>query len=150
MLWPCEWCTPLRRTFSRFPSGWIGVALLLLRGVVGATTIAEAAAFLAAEHSPWVLLTAACAAAGGVALLFGFFTPVVSALIAAEGATLLLGFPASGLQLLDSRMALFQFAVMAAVLAILGPGSTSVDARLFGLREVAISDKRRPGDGPGG
>jgi uncharacterized membrane protein YphA (DoxX/SURF4 family) len=149
MLWPCEWCTPLRRTFSRFPSGWIGGALLLLRVVVGAITIAEAAAFLAGSHSPLTLLTAACAAAGGVALLFGFLTPIVSALIAAEGATLLLSFPAPGLQLLDSRMALFQFVIMAAVLAILGPGSTSVDARLFGLREVAISGKRRPGDSPG-
>lgn len=149
MLWPCEWCTPLRRTFSRFPSGWIGGALLLLRVVLGIITIAEAAAFLSGSYPPLILLTAACAAAGGVALVFGFLTPVVATLIAAECATLLLSFPAPGLHLLDSRMALFEFAVMAAVLAVLGPGATSVDARLFGLREVAISGKRRPGDGPG-
>jgi uncharacterized membrane protein YphA (DoxX/SURF4 family) len=142
---PCEWCTPLRRTFSRFPSGWIGAALLLLRLAVGATTIAEAALFLAVSHSPLVLLAAACAAAGGLALLFGFLTPIVSAFLAAEGVAILYTFPVPGLQLLDSRMALAQFVVMTAVLAIVGPGAFSVDARLFGLREVAISEKR-PGD----
>jgi uncharacterized membrane protein YphA (DoxX/SURF4 family) len=141
MLTPCEWCTPLRRNFSRFPSGWVGVALLMLRATVGALTIAEAVAFLAGMQSPIVLMAAACAAAGGVALLLGVLTPVVSSLIAAEAITLWLTFPAPGLRLLDSRMALFEFVALSALLAILGPGATSIDARLFGLREVAIRDK---------
>jgi uncharacterized membrane protein YphA (DoxX/SURF4 family) len=146
MLTPCEWCTPLRRNFSRFPAGWAGVALLLLRGVVGAITITEAAALLAAPHSPILLLAAACAAVGGVALVLGILTPLVSALLAAEAVTLIVSFPAPGLQWLDSRMALFEFVVMGTVLAILGPGATSIDARLFGLREVSIREKQGPGD----
>lgn len=146
MLTPCEWCSPLRRNFSRFPSGWAGVALLLLRGIVGAITIAEAAVLLAGTHSPFLLLAAACAAVGGVALVLGILTPVVSALLTAEAVTLILSFPAPGLQWLDSRMALFEFVVMGTVLAILGPGATSIDARLFGLREVPIRDKQDPGD----
>jgi hypothetical protein len=36
---------------------------------------------------------------------------------------------------------LFEFVALSALLAILGPGATSIDARLFGLREVAIRDK---------
>jgi uncharacterized membrane protein YphA (DoxX/SURF4 family) len=122
------------------------VALLLLRVVVGAVTVVEAAAFLASSHSTLILLAAACAAAGGVALVFGFLTPIVSAFIAAESVILWLGFSLSDLQLLDSRMALFEFVIMAAVLAVLGPGATSIDARLFGLREVAISERRRPNE----
>ena len=50
------------------------------------------------------------------------------------------------LQLLNSRMALFEFVVMAAALAILGPGAASIDARLFGRREVAIREEHRPND----
>jgi hypothetical protein len=40
--------------------------------------------------------------------------------------------------LLDSRMALFEFVVMAAVVSVLGPGAMSVDSRLFGRREIPI------------
>jgi hypothetical protein len=103
MLTPCEWCSPLRRNFSRFPSGWAGVALLLLRGIVGAITITEAAVLLAGAHSPFLLLAAACAAVGGVALVLGILTPVVSALLTAEAVMLILTFPTPGLQWLDSR-----------------------------------------------
>src|SRR5271155_1702181 len=38
--------------------------------------------------------------------------------------------------------AVFEFAVMSAVLGILGPGAISMDARLFGRREVAIREAR--------
>lgn len=138
----CEWCAPLRKTFSRFPSGWAAVALLVLRLVIGAIAFAEATLIFAGTNSPLVQLTAGCAAVGGLALLFGFLTPVVSGLIAVEAATMLLAQPT--LRLLDSPMALFEFIAMAAVLAVLGPGALSIDARLFGLREVAISDRRPP------
>jgi hypothetical protein len=37
-------------------------------------------------------------------------------------------------------MALFEFAVMAAVVSVLGPGAISIDARLFGRREVQIDE----------
>lgn len=131
---------PLRKSFSRFPSGWAAVALLVLRVVVGGITIAESALVFVGTNSPLLQLTAGCAAFGGSALLLGFLTPVVSGLIAVEAVTLLLGQVL--LQLLDSRMALFEFIAMAAVLAVLGPGAISIDARLFGLREVAISDRR--------
>ena len=86
------------------------------------------------------------AALAGFALGLGFLTPLASALLAAEGAAILLFMPGAVLQLLDSRMALFEFVVMAASLAILGPGAASIDARLFGRREVAIREERRPND----
>jgi hypothetical protein len=141
MLTPCEWCTPLRRNFSRFPSGWVGLALLLLRTIVGALVVAEAVGFLTAGQSPIVLMAAVCAVAGAVALLLGVLTPAISTLIAAEAITMWITFPAPGLRLLDSRMALFEFVTLSGLLAILGPGATSIDARLFGLREVAIREK---------
>jgi uncharacterized membrane protein YphA (DoxX/SURF4 family) len=68
-------------------------------------------------------------------------TPLAGALLAAVGtAILLLENPAS-LKLLDSHMALFEFIVMAVTLSVLGPGAASVDARLYGRREVAIDNQ---------
>ena len=140
------WSSPLQRTFATFPSGWVGAALLVLRVCVGATAVLEAGVALVGGHS-WINLAAACVAAvAGLALIIGLLTPVASALLAAGGAAILLGIHAAILRLLDSPMALFEFVVMAAVVVILGPGATSIDAQLFGRREVAIRDEHRPND----
>jgi len=146
MLPPCAWSTPLQRTFTSFPSGSVGTALLALRVIVGASAITEAVLAIVGGHSLLDGTVAFLAALAGLALVLGFLTPVVSALIAAYGAAILLGLHGAHRQLLDSRMALFEFVVMAAALAILGPGATSIDARLFGRREVAISEEHRPND----
>ncbi len=146
MLQPCEWCTPLWRTFSRFPSGLAGVALLVLRVVVGASVAVESGYFLVGLHSPVSQVAAVTAALAGLSLVLGFMTPVVSMLIAVLSGVTLLAFDVSTLRLFDSRMALFEVVVMSTALTMLGPGATSIDARLFGLREVAISDQRRPSD----
>ena len=137
---------PLQRAFTSFPSGWVAVALLVLRVVVGTSAMVEATLAVSGAHSPLILVTAALAALAGLALVLGLLTPIASALIAAEAATILLCMKVVVLQLLNSRMALFEFVVMAAALAILGPGAASIDARLFGRREVAISEDHRPND----
>jgi uncharacterized membrane protein YphA (DoxX/SURF4 family) len=148
MLPPCAWTwsTPLQRTFTSFPSGSVGAALLVLRVTVGTPATIEAILAIARAHSLLSLVAGLSTALAGLTLIVGFLTPVASALIAAQAAAILLSMQAVALRLLDSRMALFEFVVMAAALAILGPGATSVDARLFGRREVAISDEHRPND----
>jgi putative oxidoreductase len=146
MFVPCAWSMPLQRTFTSFPSGWVAAALLVLRVVVGTTAMVEAALAVAGANSPLIVVTAALAALAGLALVLGFLTPIASALIAAEATTILLFMKVVVLQLLNSRMALFEFVVMAAALAILGPGAASIDARLFGRREVAINEEHRPHD----
>jgi len=114
--------------------------------VVGSSAAVEATFFLAGLHEPVVLVLAAATSLAGAALVLGFMTPVASILIAALGLALLSGADVTELRLFDSRMALFEFIVIATAVTILGPGSTSIDARLFGLREVSISDKKRPED----
>jgi len=146
MLPSCAWSTPLQRTFTSFPSGWAGAALLLLRVAVGACAIVESALTVIGAHSTLHFAAASVAALAGLALVIGFMTPIASALVAVEGAAILASVHSTVLKLFDSRMALVEFVVMAAVLAILGPGASSMDARLFGRREVAISEDRRPGD----
>jgi hypothetical protein len=146
MLSPPAWSTPLQRTFATFPAGWVGAALLVLRVSVGASAILEVGLALVGGHLLFNLAAAFVAVFMGLALIIGLLTPVVSAVLAAGGAAILLGLHAAVLRLLDSRMALFEFVVMAAVVVILGPGATSIDAHLFGRREVVIRDDYRPND----
>jgi uncharacterized membrane protein YphA (DoxX/SURF4 family) len=146
MLQPPAWSTSLQRTFATFPAGWVGAALLLLRVSVGASAIVEVALAVIGGHSLLNLAAASVAVLAGLALIIGLLTPVASAVLAAGGASILLGLHAAVLRLLDSRMALFEFVAMAAVLVILGPGAASIDAHLFGRREVVIRDEHRPND----
>jgi hypothetical protein len=83
----------------------------------------------------------------GLTLLVGFLTPIAGVLVCLGGAGIMLTcIPPMPLLLFDSRMAAFEFVVMSAVLVILGPGSISLDARLFGRREVAIHEAPRSND----
>jgi len=116
----------------------------MLRVVVGASTMTEATLALTNANSPQNLIFALFSALTAIALALGFLTPIASGVIAAVGATLLICVPAAVFHLLDSRMALFELVVMAAALAILGPGAASFDARLFGRREVTIRENGDP------
>jgi uncharacterized membrane protein YphA (DoxX/SURF4 family) len=118
----------------------------LLRATVGIAAMAEAFFAIAADSSPLVVAIGLSAALMGIALILGILTPVASALLS-FGSVLLMTLPAVALHLLSTRMALFEYVVMAATLAVVGPGATSLDARIFGHREVAIAE-RHPADDP--
>jgi uncharacterized membrane protein YphA (DoxX/SURF4 family) len=138
----------VQRTFSSFPSGWAGAALLVLRLVVGASATFEAGLTIARNHAPVHVdtIVAASMAIAGVALIIGFLTPIASLFVCLIGAAIMAIIHPAALPLFNSTMAAFEFVVMSAVLAILGPGAISVDARLFGRREVAIYRASRPND----
>lgn len=140
---------PLQRLFSTFPGGWPGAALLLLRVTIG-TEAAVQGAFYLSHGATWtlgVLLSCLPLAMGGACLLVGFLTPIASILvgIATVGNAMSWLPPPPG-NLFDSKLVAFEMIVMAAAMASLGPGAFSVDARLFGRREIVIPPSpRRPG-----
>lgn len=117
----------MQRLFSSFPAGRAGLGLLLLRLAAGV--------FLILRSRPGFDGTWAAVAIGSVAvvsavlLAAGFLTPVAGVLGAA--AALLGPGPASA-----------GLAVDAAALVLLGPGAYSVDARLFGRREIVIARQK--------
>jgi uncharacterized membrane protein YphA (DoxX/SURF4 family) len=138
----------LQRAFSSFPSGWAGVALLVLRVVVGASATLEAGLLIAGGvTAPLATGAAISIVIAGVALMIGFLTPIASALVCLGGAGIMLAcVTPAPLLLFDSRMAVFESVVMSAALVILGPGAISLDGRLFGRREVAIREAPNPDD----
>jgi putative oxidoreductase len=127
----------VQRLFSTFADGWPGLGLLLLRLLTAAALIHFGIANLR-EAPP--LPTAALQITGvgaGILLLVGLWTPVAGALAAIVKVSIALSrfLSHSG----DPWIAIMQ-AVLGAVLAMVGPGAWSIDARLFGRKRIDIPD----------
>jgi hypothetical protein len=122
-----------------YPGHWAGLGLLLLRGTVGITVATQGWLFIASAN-PDLLASAPAAAlvVCGVALTVGIFTPVCSTVVGL-GYALVLVTPFGGTVLprYDGAAAVVGLAA-AAGLGMLGPGAFSIDARLFGRREIFI------------
>ncbi|SPE42082.1 conserved hypothetical protein [Candidatus Sulfopaludibacter sp. SbA3] len=90
-----------------------------------------------AGNGTWV--TGLCEMAIGASVLAGFLTPVAAVLLGLTaigwGTSLI---PAPHPNLFPSKLLAGLLATMASAIALLGPGAFSIDARLFGLREIII------------
>ncbi len=127
--------------FPTFPGGWPGVGLLLLRLAVVVTVLAQCVAS-AGDWRHLGLVTAAVgvlAIASSVSLLIGYLTPFSAVLVALTSlGTALSWFPAPNPNLFDTKLATALATVIAVAIICLGPGAFSLDARLFGRREITI------------
>jgi len=137
----------LHRLFSAFPAGLPGVGLLLLRMVVGVTLGGHG--FLCVLSSDRmtlvVLLSTGLLLLSSVLLLLGFLTPIFSLLAAFECLAIAWSwFPFQLLGPPESKLALIPITVIGAAIALLGPGAFSLDARLFGWKEIVIPPASRP------
>jgi len=144
----------LRRLFSTFPSGWPGLGLLLLRVATAVTLIAQGLAYFPELQDSRLGTWAACLVAlgSGASLLIGFFTPVAGALAVLASLSLtFLYIPTGNWHFFYCNPLSLDVVIMAVVSAFLGPGSFSLDARLFGRRKVIIpraSSSRPPISAP--
>jgi uncharacterized membrane protein YphA (DoxX/SURF4 family) len=132
----------LQRAFSGFPTGYPGLALLLLRLVVGGAASVQAWLLITANHGAVnsSVVVALLAFVVGLALIAGFMTPIASVLLSAGGLLLMVDSSVPGhLLLFESGMARLEFIVMSAALISLGPGALSLDARLYGRREIEVN-----------
>jgi uncharacterized membrane protein YphA (DoxX/SURF4 family) len=81
----------------------------------------------------------------GTALLIGFLTPIAGA--SASLGNLAIGiswFLTSGENAHDKTVAALYLVVISIAITLLGPGAFSLDARLFGRREIIIPEVSRP------
>jgi uncharacterized membrane protein YphA (DoxX/SURF4 family) len=113
----------------------------LLRVAVGATLALDGAAHLRAASlaSPGAYGAGMIEIGAGLLLGIGLMSPVAAAAAAALVAASALAPDASVADLVPSF-------VMAVAVVLLGPGAYSLDARLFGRREIVLPHApRRPG-----
>ncbi len=137
--------TILQRCFPSFPNGLPGIALLALRTAVGVAVLVQGQFYLRVSGG-----TPAQDAVGfaevvfGALLLIGFLTPVAAVGAALVALAIRLSvLPLSNPALFGSNMVLGLGTSILFASVVLGPGAFSVDARVFGRREVIIPPRTR-------
>ena len=123
----------MQRLFSTFANGWPGLGLLFLR-VLTAVFLIHFGIASVIEESPLAIMVLQIIGAGaGILLLIGLWTPVAGTLAAVVKMWIALSrvLSHSG----DPWIPIAQ-AVLGVVLAMVGPGAWSVDARLFGRKRI--------------
>jgi len=124
----------VQRLFSMFPTGLPGIALLLLRFVVAATFLTDGTAHWTLVNSPWTLVLCASVA---ISLCVGVLTPYSSIVIIII--ELLTAYCTSGTNSFHLAVSILN----SGILALLGPGAYSVDARIFGRRLISLPPRKR-------
>ena len=118
----------MQRLFSNFADGWPGGGILLLRLLVGGALIDRGIGATSAQPRIGLALQIAGAAAG-LFVLGGLWTPVVGLLAGAVEAWLAFTQP-------GTQSVAMMLAVLAICLAMIGPGAWSIDARLYGRKQI--------------
>ena len=142
---------PVQRLFSGFPAGAPGAGLLILRLTLGVYLIAQSARILESfmgTGTPTVFaaLTALAMLVGGALGAVGILTPITQSTSVAVGLVTLIDVlrPSAAVPGLDVPWPLaLTTTVMAVSLVFLGPGAYSIDAFLFGRREISIPLPRK-------
>ena len=118
----------LQRLFSTFADGWPGGGILLLRLLAGGALVTRGLADTSSGIHPSPILSLGGAAAG-ILILAGLWTPVVGVLAGAAEAWIAVTHP-------GTQSWAIMLAGLAISLAMIGPGAWSIDARLYGRKQL--------------
>jgi uncharacterized membrane protein YphA (DoxX/SURF4 family) len=128
----------LVRWFPDFPGGPAGLGLLIGRVALGLIFIAQGRFYLI-EKDPIMWLFGGVSTLLGFFLTLGFLTPVAGTLGMFGGLMIWLTIiPDCSSSLSHSNYSLFLMGVLILEVILVGPGAYSIDARIFGRREVVI------------
>ena len=133
----------LQSLSSTFPRGWPAIGLLFLRVVIGITALVESGLYFSSSGlDPKRIGIGVVLAVSGLLLLIGLRTALASVIFASvKFAALFSWIDRAGAA--DSRWAALYAIAIAVAVALLGPGSVSLDCRLFGPREIIIPPESR-------
>lgn len=128
------------KVISTFPGDWPGIGLLLLRVLVSCSLFGQGVGYVQSPNPGLATWSAATLTfTGGSFLVAGLMTPLVSPLVAMGGVAIALSWiPLAAHDLFDSYLAIINLIVVSIAIALIGPGAFSLDARMFGRREITI------------
>ena len=125
----------MRRLYSTFAGGQPGIALLLMRLVVGAVVLWHACPKLWSDLPLHIIVAYASLALAALLLIAGLWTPVAGAVVVVVAISEIV---ATGEPPVGRLLA----ATIAGALKMLGPGRLSIDARLFGWKRIEAPLRR--------
>ncbi len=128
----------LQRLFSTFAGGWPGVGLMLLRLLTAVALIHFGIASVLEAPPSIIVILQIVGVCAGILLLVGLWTPVAGTLAAIV--TVWIAFSPYSSHSGDPWIPIVQ-AVLGAVLAMVGPGAWSIDARLFGRKRIDFPER---------
>jgi putative oxidoreductase len=123
----------VQRLFSTFANGWPGRGLLIQRLLVGGVLLYCDFKCLSATPICRLPIEQSVGALAGLLLIAGFWTPIAGVFVAGIEAWITLSAPANA----GIPIAL---AVLGLTLAMIGPGTWSVDALLYGRKRIALPE----------
>ena len=118
----------MQRLFSSFADGWPGAGLLLLRLLSGGGLLYSgiSSAWSSPHHA---MVPSILASGAGVLVAAGLYTPVAGVVAAIAEAWI--AYAHAG-----NLWAAIGLMVLSLSLAMIGPGAWSIDARLFGRKQI--------------
>ncbi len=128
----------MQRLFSSFADGWPGAGLLLLRALTGGGLL------YSGINSAWSvsslsMVPPVVAAGTGLLLMAGLYTPLAGVVAAIVEAWIAFSHPGN----LWPPVELMSLGLS---LAMIGPGAWSIDARIFGRKQIDPSNYERESD----
>jgi uncharacterized membrane protein YphA (DoxX/SURF4 family) len=136
----------LDRPFFLFPGRGAGLALLTLRVMSGVAAIAVGAAYADGWSIAWISrVVGVILVLDGLLLALGLFTRLAGIIAPALASAVAFHWllPPSP-WLIEIRAVAIPFAVICLSLVALGPGAYSIDARLFGRKQLRIPPRTPP------
>ena len=123
----------MQRLFSSFADGWPGAGLLLLRLLAGMGLLDGCIMSARSSMGTAQMVPSLLAAVFGAMLIVGLFTPFAGIMAAAVEVWIALSHP-------GYRWPQIGLAGLCLSLAMIGPGAWSIDARLFGRKQIDLSE----------
>jgi putative oxidoreductase len=119
----------VQRLFTTFANGWPGFGLFIQRLVTGIVLLFHGMVPLHQMSAAGQLIPQFAGVVLGILILVGLWTPLAGVLVVALEIWIALSGAGNELS--------FVLAVLGGTLAMIGPGAWSIDARLFGRKQIA-------------